>query len=132
MHICKDSGIGCNIYEEKIPIDYQTFKMAEELNMNATVCALSGGEDYELLFTAPLEHYDLLTAMPGISVIGHTCKASEGCYMTTRDGNTFELKAQGWQNFLQQRLPGKVKIKKQRRTDEQRFRRCFTGNRGAE
>ena len=99
MHICKDSGIGCNIYEEKIPIDYQTFKMAEELNMNATVCALSGGEDYELLFTAPLEHYDLLTAMPGISVIGHTCKASEGCYMTTRDGNTFELKAQGWQNF---------------------------------
>ena len=54
MHICKDSGIGCNIYEEKIPIDYQTFKMAEELNMNATVCALSGGEDYELLFTAPL------------------------------------------------------------------------------
>ena len=49
MHICKDSGIGCNIYEEKIPIDYQTFKMAEELNMNATVCALSGGEDYELL-----------------------------------------------------------------------------------
>ena len=90
MHICKDSGIGCNIYEEKIPIDYQTFKMAEELNMNATVCALSGGEDYELLFTAPLEHYDLLTAMPGISVIGHTCKASEGCYMTTRDGNTFE------------------------------------------
>ena len=72
MHICKDSGIGCNIYEEKIPIDYQTFKMAEELNMNATVCALSGGEDYELLFTAPLEHYDLLTAMPGISVIGNT------------------------------------------------------------
>lgn len=99
MHICKDSGVGCNIYEDKIPIDYQTFKMAEELNMNATVCALSGGEDYELLFTAPLEHYGLLTAMPGISVIGHTCKASEGCYMTTRDGNSFELKAQGWTNF---------------------------------
>ncbi len=99
MHICKDSGIGCNIYEEKIPIDYQTFKMAEELNMNATVCALSGGEDYELLFTAPLNAYDQLTAMPGITVIGHTCKAEQGCYMTTRDGNTFELKAQGWTNF---------------------------------
>lgn len=99
MHICKDSAIGCNIYEEKIPIDYQTFKMAEELNMNATVCALSGGEDYELLFTAPLDKFDQLTALPDISVIGHTCKASEGCYMTTRDGNTFELKAQGWTNF---------------------------------
>lgn len=99
LHICKDSGVGCNIYEEKIPIDYQTYKMAEELNMNATVCALSGGEDYELLFTAPLDKFDILTTLPGISVIGHTCKESEGCYMTTRDGNTFELKAQGWTNF---------------------------------
>jgi len=99
MHICKDSGVGCNIYEEKIPIDYQTFKMAEELNMNATVCALSGGEDYELLFTAPLDKYDLLSALPGISVIGHTCKAGQGYSLTTRDGNTFELKAQGWTNF---------------------------------
>lgn len=99
MHICKDSGVGCNIYEDKLPIDYQTYKMAEELNMNATVCALSGGEDYELLFTAPLSDFETLSAIPGISVIGHTCKASEGCYMTTRDGNTFELKAQGWTNF---------------------------------
>lgn len=99
MHICKNSGVGCNIYEEKIPIDYQTYKMAEELNMNATVCALSGGEDYELLFTAPLTDHEKLSAMEGISIIGHTCKESEGCYMTTRDGNTFELKAQGWTNF---------------------------------
>ncbi len=99
MHICRQSGVGCNIYEEKIPIDYQTYKMAEELNMNATVCALSGGEDYELLFTAPLELFEELSVLEHISVIGHTCKASEGCYMTTRDGNTFELKAQGWANF---------------------------------
>lgn len=99
LHICKDSGVGCNIYEEKIPIDYQTYKMAEELNMNATVCALSGGEDYELLFTVPVEHFEVLSAIPEIHVIGHTSKASEGCYMTTRDGNTFELKAQGWTNF---------------------------------
>lgn len=99
LHICKDSGIGCNIYEDKIPIDYQTFKMAEELNMNATVCALSGGEDYELLFTVPLDKFELLTALPGISIIGHTCIASEGYNLTTRDGNTFELKAQGWTNF---------------------------------
>lgn len=99
MHICKDSGIGCNIFEEKIPLDYQTYKMAEELNMNATVCALSGGEDYELLFTAPLDAYDKLLTIEQISIIGHTCKKSEGCFMTTRDGNTFELKAQGWTNF---------------------------------
>lgn len=99
MHICKDSGVGCNIYEEKIPIDYQTYKMAEELNLNATVCALSGGEDYELLFTASLDQFDILTALPGISVIGHTCKVSEGYQMTSRDGNTFELKAQGWSSF---------------------------------
>lgn len=100
MHICRDSGVGCNIYEEKIPIDYQTYKMAEELNMNATVCALSGGEDYELLFTAPLDKHELLSTLPGVTLIGHTCPLSEGCRMTTRDGNTFELKAQGWSNFM--------------------------------
>ncbi len=99
LHICKDSGIGCNIYEEKIPIDYQTYKMAEELNMNATVCALSGGEDYELLFTAPLEAYDTLITQEQISIIGHTTTAREGCHLITRDGNSFELKAQGWVNF---------------------------------
>lgn len=99
LHICKDSDIGCNLYEEKIPIDYQTFKMAEELNMNATLCALSGGEDYELLFTAPLEAFDTLTSLPSVSVIGHTTTASEGYQLITRDGNSFELKAQGWVNF---------------------------------
>ena len=99
LHICHDSGLGCKIYEEKIPIDYQTDKMAEELNMNATVCALSGGEDYELLFTAPLEDFEKLSAMEGISVIGHTCAQSEGYNLITKDGNSFELKAQGWVNF---------------------------------
>ena len=99
LHICHDSGLGCNIYEEKIPIDYQTFKMAEELNMNATVCALSGGEDYELLFTAPLDAYDKLITMEEISIIGHTCAKSEGYNLITKDGNSFELKAQGWVNF---------------------------------
>lgn len=99
MHICKDSGIGCNIYEDKIPIDYQTYKMAEELNMNAIVCALSGGEDYELLFTVPVEDFEILSTLPEISIIGHTCNQAEGYNMTTRDGNTFELKAQGWTNF---------------------------------
>ena len=99
LHICHDSGLGCRIHEEKIPIDYQTFRMAEELNMNATVCALSGGEDYELLFTVPLADYDKLITLEDISIIGHTCPKEEGCSLVTRDGNTFELKAQGWINF---------------------------------
>ncbi|WP_059025508.1 thiamine-phosphate kinase [Gabonibacter massiliensis] len=99
LHICHDSGVGCRIYEEKIPIDYQTYKMAEELNMNATVCALSGGEDYELLFTVPLKYLDTLTTLEDISIIGHTCKTEEGYTLVTRDGNEFELKAQGWTNF---------------------------------
>lgn len=99
MHICKDSGVGCNIYENKIPIDKDTCKMAEEMNLSATVCALSGGEDYELLFTVPIEMYDLMTSLPHITIIGHTTAASEGCHLITRDGNAFELKAQGWKNF---------------------------------
>lgn len=99
MHICKASGIGCKLYEEKIPIDYQTYKMAEELNMNATVCALSGGEDYELLFTIPLEAFDQVTSLPHIHIIGHTTPSCEGCRLITGDGNSFELKAQGWTNF---------------------------------
>lgn len=99
LHICKQSHIGCNLYEDKIPIDYQTFKMAEELNMNATVCALSGGEDYELLFTVPLDAFDKLTALAPVHVIGHTTKETEGCHLITRDGAAFELKAQGWMNF---------------------------------
>lgn len=103
MHICKASGIGCKLYEEKIPIDYQTYKMAEELNMNATVCALSGGEDYELLFTVPLEAFDQITSLPHISVVGHTTPVAEGYQLTTRDGNSFELKAQGWTNFSTQK-----------------------------
>ena len=73
--------------------------MAEELNMNATVCALSGGEDYELLFTAPLDAYDKLITMEEISIIGHTCSKNEGYNLITKDGNSFELKAQGWVNF---------------------------------
>ena len=101
LHICHDSGLGCKIYEDKIPIDYQTFRMAEELNMNATVCALSGGEDYELLFTAPLADYEKLLTIEEISIIGHTCPPGEGHRLVTRDGNSFELKAQGWTNFTE-------------------------------
>ena len=96
MHICSQSNVGCRVYEERIPIDYQTAVMAEELNMNVTTCALNGGEDYELLFTVPLTEHDKVAAMKGIKVIGHITKPELGCGLITRDGQEFELKAQGW------------------------------------
>lgn len=96
MHICEQSGVGCRVYEERIPIDYQTAVMAEELNMNVTTCALNGGEDYELLFTVPLTDHDKVAAMKGVRVIGHITRRELGCGLVTRDGNEFELKAQGW------------------------------------
>ena len=96
MHICSQSKVGCRVYEERIPIDYQTAVMAEELNMNVTTCALNGGEDYELLFTVPLTDHDKVAAMKGVKVIGHITKAELGCGLITRDGQEFELKAQGW------------------------------------
>ena len=96
MHICSQSSVGCRVYEERIPIDYQTAVMAEELNMNVTTCALNGGEDYELLFTVPLTEHDKVAAMKGIKIIGHITKPELGCGLITRDGQEFELKAQGW------------------------------------
>ena len=96
MHICTQSQVGCRVYEERIPIDYQTAVMAEELNMNVTTCALNGGEDYELLFTVPLTDHEKVAAMKAIKVIGHITKAELGCGLITRDGQEFELKAQGW------------------------------------
>lgn len=96
MHICSQSGVGCRIYEERIPLDYQTAVMAEELNMNVTTCALNGGEDYELLFTVPIGDHEKISQMKGISLIGHITKPELGCALITRDGNEFELKAQGW------------------------------------
>ena len=96
MHICSQSSVGCRVYEERIPIDYQTAVMAEELNMNVTTCALNGGEDYELLFTVPLTEHDKVAAMKGIKVIGHITKPELGCGLITRDGQEIELKAQGW------------------------------------
>ena len=96
IHICTQSNTGCRIYEERLPIDYQTAVMAEELNMNVSTCALNGGEDYELLFTVPLTLHDKVAAMKGIKVIGHITKPELGCGLITRDGQEFELKAQGW------------------------------------
>lgn len=96
LHICKQSGVGCRIYEERIPIDYQTAVMAEEVNMNLTTAALNGGEDYELLFTVPLECNDIVQKMEGVKVIGHATDEGLGCRLITRQGDEVELQAQGW------------------------------------
>lgn len=96
MHICKQSNTGCRIYEDRIPIDYQTAVMAEELNMNLVTAALNGGEDYELLFTVPLTDHDKVNAIEGIKVIGYITKPELGCALVTRDGAEIPLKAQGW------------------------------------
>lgn len=96
MHICKDSGVGCRVFEERIPIDYQTAIMAEEIDMNVITAALNGGEDYELLFTVPLHFHEKVKDLPGVKVIGHITKPELGCAMVTRDGNEIPLQAQGW------------------------------------
>ena len=96
LHICKQSNVGCRVYEKNIPIDYQTAVMAEELNMNVTTCALNGGEDYELLFTIPIVDHEKIEAIEGVKLIGHITKPELGAQLISRDGQEFELKAQGW------------------------------------
>lgn len=96
MHICKQSQTGCRIYEERLPLDYQTAAMAEELNLNVSTCALNGGEDYELLFTVPLAQNDTVSALEDIRVIGYITEPDKGCALITRDGGEHSLKAQGW------------------------------------
>ena len=96
MHICKQSGVGCRIFEKEIPIDYQTAVMAEEMNMNVTTCALNGGEDYELLFTVPIGDLDKVKELEDVHLIGHITDQKFGQVLVTRDNQEFELKAQGW------------------------------------
>ena len=96
MHICKQSGVGCRIFEKELPIDYQTAVMAEELNMNVTTCALNGGEDYELLFTVPIGDLDKVKEIEDVRLIGHITDQKFGQVLVTRDNQEFELKAQGW------------------------------------
>lgn len=102
LHICKDSGCGCRIYEDKIPIDYQTALMAEEFNMNLVTAAMNGGEDYELLFTVPITDHEKIEKMKGVTMIGYVTKPELGCALITRDGGEIPLKAQGWNAFSNQ------------------------------
>ncbi len=101
IHICTQSNVGCRIYEERIPIDYQTAVMAEQFSMNVTTVALSGGEDYELLFTVPLHKHDVVSKIKGVHVIGHITNQSLGLALETRDNTEIAIKAQGW-NSLQE------------------------------
>lgn len=96
LHICTQSNVGCRIFEERLPIDFQTASMAETFNMNVATVALNGGEDYELLFTVPLSLHDQAIAIPGVHLVGHISAAEDGCALVTRDGQHMELKAQGW------------------------------------
>ena len=91
LHICTQSKVGCRVYEEHIPIDYQTAVMAEEFNMNLTTCALNGGEDYELLFTVPIADHEKVSEMEGVKLIGHITKPELGCALITRDGQELSI-----------------------------------------
>ena len=99
LHICKDSGVGARVYEDRIPIDYQTACMAEELNMNLVTAAMNGGEDYELLFTVPLTDHEKIEKIKGINEIGYITKPELGCALVTRDGTEMQVRAQGWNAF---------------------------------
>lgn len=98
-HLCKQSNIGCQVYEEKIPIDQMTYDTAREFGLDPTTCALNGGEDYELLFTITQSDYDKIKNSPDITVIGHMTDAASGCQLISKSNNIHELKAQGWKAF---------------------------------
>ncbi len=99
LHICHQSHTGCRVYEERIPIDYQTAAQAEEFHLNLTTVAMNGGEDYELLFTVPLSQHEAISQISSIRVIGYITDEKLGAALITRDGGEITLKAQGWNAF---------------------------------
>lgn len=99
LHICKQSNVGCILYEEKIPIHDQSRSMAMQFGLDPTACALSGGEDYELLFTMKQEDYDKITLNEEIAVIGYITEAEQGVHIITKGGNKHKITAQGWNAF---------------------------------
>lgn len=96
MHLCKQSGVGCNLYEDKLPIDPQFISTCEEFNLDATTMAINGGEDYELLFTMSMNDFDKIKANPDLTIIGHMTEAAEGIHLVTRANTKIPLKARGW------------------------------------
>lgn len=98
-HLCKSSDVGCNLYEEKLPIDPQTYQTARDFNLDPSICAMNGGEDYELLFTVAQEDYDKIKGNPHMTVIGHMTDKASGTNFIANGGSVIELKAQGWDGF---------------------------------
>lgn len=96
LHLCKQSNVGCHLYEEKIPLDPQLINVCEEFSIDSTTVAINGGEDYELLFTIALEDFDKIKANPNLTVIGHMCPANDGANLITRASEKIPLKARGW------------------------------------
>ncbi len=99
LHLCKNSAVGCNLYEEKIPLDPTVIAACEEFKMDSTLVALSGGEDYELLFTITQKDFPKIKGNPNFTVIGHMTDASEGANLVTRGDSKIPLTAQGWNSF---------------------------------
>lgn len=99
FHICKQSGVGCNVYEDKLPLDPQFINVCEEFNIDSTTIAINGGEDYELLFSIKMEDYDKIKGNPHLSVIGHIVPENEGLHIVTRENTKIPLKAKGWNAF---------------------------------
>lgn len=102
IHLCKQSEVGCNLYEDKIPLDPQTISTCEEFNISSTTVALSGGEDYELLFTISQEDFPKIKANPSLTIIGHMTQQSEGMHLITRANTKIPLQARGWNSFDKQ------------------------------
>ncbi len=99
LHMCKQSAVGCDLYENKIPLDPQVISVCEEFQIDSTTVALNGGEDYELLFTISQEDYPKLKGNPNFTVIGHMTEKENGVHLITRAETRIALKAQGWKNF---------------------------------
>ncbi len=96
IHLCKNSKVGCNLYEDKIPLDPQVITTCEEFNLDSTTIALNGGEDYELLFTIKMEDFEKVKGNPNLSIIGHITKEEEGTHLITRANTKIPLIARGW------------------------------------
>jgi thiamine-monophosphate kinase len=101
IHLCKQSKVGMTIYEDKIPLDPVVISACEEFNLDSTTIALSGGEDYELLFTIPQEDFPKIKGNPNFSIIGHALPESSGMHLVTRGGEQIAIKAMGWNSFTQ-------------------------------
>jgi thiamine-monophosphate kinase len=99
LHLCKQSGVGCNLYEEKIPLDPTVISACEEFRIDSTLVALSGGEDYELLFTIDQKEFPKIKGNPNLTVVGHMTDKNEGAHLISRNNSKIPLTAQGWNSF---------------------------------